>query len=86
MTLYVGDKMNKPLKTIKEMHDIEIDELEEYAHELYLLWAQACKIRDYRNTIESDRILLNTEVIEIELLENKEDDDFEYKGLGSLFD
>jgi hypothetical protein len=60
------------LKTIEEMNKMEIDELDTYCHELYMLWSQSTKIREYRKEMESDRVLLNNpNVIDIlELPEN----------------
>ena len=57
------------LKTIEEMNEMEIDELDIYTHELYMLWSQSTKIREYRKEMESDKVLLNnTSVIDIKVL------------------
>ena len=54
------------LKTKEEMHEMNMNELEQYCDELYMLWNQSIKIRDYRRTMVSDRVLLNdTSVIDV---------------------
>ena len=57
------------LKTKEEMHEMNMNELEQYCDELYMLWNQSIKIRDYRRTMGSDRVLLNdTSVIDVKVL------------------
>ena len=57
------------LKTKEEMHEMDMNELRNYTDELYSLWNQACKIRDYRRTMNDTQILLNdTSVIEVKAL------------------
>tara|TARA_R110002012_G_scaffold171990_1_gene336947 strand:- start:1470 stop:1676 length:207 start_codon:yes stop_codon:yes gene_type:complete len=60
------------LKTKEEMNDMDMNELRNYCDDLYQLWNQATKIRDYRRTMNDTTILLNdTSVIDIkELPEN----------------
>lgn len=54
------------------MNDMDMNELRNYCDDLYQLWNQATKIRDYRRTMNDTTILLNdTSVIDIkELPEN----------------
>lgn len=52
--------MSDKLKTRDEMHELTLDELNEYEHQLYLLWNEAGKIKSYRRMMKEDRILLNT--------------------------
>lgn len=57
------------LKTKEEMHDMDMNELEQYCDDLYMLWNQSTKIRDYRRTMNSQRVLLNdTSVIDVKVL------------------
>ena len=57
------------LKTKEEMNNMDINELEQYCDDLYMLWNQSTKIRDYRRTMNSQRVLLNdTSVIDVKVL------------------
>ena len=57
------------LKTRDEMHELTLDELNEYEHQLYLLWNEAGKIKSYRRMMKEERVLLNTpNVIDAKLL------------------
>ena len=50
------------------MNDMDMNELRTYCDDLYQLWNQATKIRDYRRTMNDTTILLNdTSVIDVEL-------------------
>ena len=50
------------------MHEMDFNDLRNYTDELYSLWNQACKIRDYRREMDSMKVLLNdTSVIDVEL-------------------
>ena len=54
------------LKTKEEMNNMDMNELEQYCDDLYMLWNQSTKIRDYRRTMNSQRVLLNdTSVIDV---------------------
>tara|TARA_R110001592_G_scaffold131517_1_gene345493 strand:+ start:91 stop:342 length:252 start_codon:yes stop_codon:yes gene_type:complete len=58
------------LKTIEEMQNIDLDDLVTYTHELYELWSQSTKIREYRYMLKNTKILLNDVVIDVPLLSN----------------
>tara|TARA_R110002020_G_scaffold163553_1_gene349603 strand:+ start:33 stop:230 length:198 start_codon:yes stop_codon:yes gene_type:complete len=62
------------LKTIEEMNEMPLNELENYTNELYMLWSQSTKIREYRKEMANDRVLLNSNVIDIPLLTNGEEE------------
>ena len=54
------------LKTKEEMNNMDMNKLEQYCDELYMLWSQSTKIRDFRRMMNSDRVLLNdTSVIDV---------------------
>tara|TARA_R110002051_G_scaffold230205_1_gene292275 strand:- start:1461 stop:1664 length:204 start_codon:yes stop_codon:yes gene_type:complete len=64
------------LKTRDEMHELTLEELNEYEHELYLLWNEAGKIKSYRRMMKEERILLNTpNIVDTKLLTNGEDEE-----------
>ena len=57
------------LKTKEEMNNMDMNELEQYCDDLYMLSNQSTKIRDYRRTMNSQRVLLNdTSVIDVKVL------------------
>lgn len=49
------------LKTRDEMNEMSVDELDDYSHELWLLYNQANTIKQYKREMEKTRILLNAE-------------------------
>ena len=51
------------LKTIEEMNEMPLNELENYTN-----------IREYRKEMANDRVLLNSNVIDIPLLTNGEEE------------
>jgi phage terminase small subunit len=54
------------LKTKEEMNNMDMNELKQYCDDLYMLWSQSTKIRDFRIMMNSDRVLLNdTSVIDV---------------------
>ena len=54
------------LKTKEEMNNMDMNELKQYCDDLYMLWSQSTKIRDFRRMMNSDRVLLNdTSVIDV---------------------
>ena len=63
--------MENQLKTIQEMKNMSIDELNTYENNLYLLWAQAQKICQYKKTMADTRILLNSTVQDVMQIEEK---------------
>ena len=64
------------LKTRDEMHELTLDELNDYEHELYLLWNEAGKIKTYRRMMADEQILLNTtNIVDTKLLTNGEDEE-----------
>ena len=68
--------MKNILKTRDEMHEMSLDELGDYEHELYLLWNEAGKIKTYRRMMKEDRILLNTpNIINSKLLTNGDEEE-----------
>lgn len=68
--------MKNILKTRDEMHELTLDELCTYEHELYLLWSEAGKIKTYRSMMKEDRILLNTpNIINSKLLTNGDEEE-----------
>lgn len=68
--------MKKQLKTIEEMNEMKVNDLDDYAHELYMLWSQSNKILAYRREMESDKILLNsTNVVDVKMLTNNEEEE-----------
>ena len=61
--------MSDKLKTREEMNEMDLDLLNEYEHQLYLLWSEAGKIKTYRRMMNEKRILLNTpNIIDSKLL------------------
>lgn len=57
------------LKTKEEMNEMDMTELRNYCDDLYSLWNQACKIRDYRRAMNDTQVLLNdTSVIDVKVL------------------
>ena len=63
------------LKTTEEMHEISIEELRTYEHELYLVWQQARVIVTYRKEMKEEQILLNsTNVINIKMITDGEEE------------
>jgi|TARA_R110000823_G_scaffold64200_1_gene150845 hypothetical protein len=68
--------MKNILKTRDEMHEMSLDELGDYEHELYLLWNEAGKIKTYRRMMKEERILLNTpNIINSKLLTNGDEEE-----------
>jgi hypothetical protein len=61
------------LKTKEEMHEMSIEELRTYEHELYLVWQQARVIVTYRKEMKEDQILLNSTNV-VNLLTNGEEE------------
>jgi hypothetical protein len=60
--------MNR-LKTRDELHEMTLEQLNDYEHQLYLLWQQTCKIKTYRKMMYENQILLNsTDVVDVKLL------------------
>ena len=48
------------------MNNMDMNELKQYCDDLYMLWSQSTKIRDFRIMMNSDRVLLNdTSVIDV---------------------
>jgi hypothetical protein len=62
------------LKTRDELHEMSVEELSTYEHELYLLWQQARVVITYRKEMYKDQILLNSTNV-IELLTNGEEEE-----------
>lgn len=51
------------------MNEMDITVLRNYCDDLYALWSQACKIRDYRRAMNDTQVLLNdTSVIDVKVL------------------
>ena len=63
--------MENQLKTIQEMKNMSIDELNTYENNLYLLWVQAQKICQYKKAMADTRILLNSTVQDVLQIEEK---------------
>ena len=64
------------LKTRDEMHELTMNELNDYEHQLYLLWNEAQKIKTYRRMMADEQILLNTtNIVDTKLLTNGEDEE-----------
>ena len=68
--------MESRLKTRDEMHELTLDELNEYEHQLYLLWNEAGKIKSYRRMMKEDKILLNTpNIVDSKLLKQGDEEE-----------
>ena len=58
------------------MHELTLDELNEYEHQLYLLWNEAGKIKSYRRMMKEDKILLNTpNIVDSKLLKQGDEEE-----------
>tara|TARA_R110000824_G_scaffold73751_1_gene187755 strand:- start:502 stop:717 length:216 start_codon:yes stop_codon:yes gene_type:complete len=69
-------KVESRLKTRDEMHELTLDELNEYEHQLYLLWNEAGKIKSYRRMMKEDKILLNTpNIVDSKLLKQGDEEE-----------
>ena len=63
------------LKTRDELHEMSVEELATYEHELYLLWQQARVIITYRKEMYNDQILLNsTDVVDVKMIGDGEEE------------
>lgn len=68
--------MESRLKTRDEMHEMTLDELNEYEHQLYLLWNESQKIKSYRRMMKEDKILLNTpNIVDSKLLKQGDEEE-----------